>query len=150
MIAPLKRFWMQRILPLVYDDSLSYLEALAKMREKLNEVIEYYNNYPEWESKPETVNTDAGQGAIYHDIFNSLDIASGYITINTDGLTAGQVICNTDMKPIRNIYLTGFFNDGMIQLSIETNGDVKVLQTVGSEQGKVLRFTAVYKVNFKE
>ena len=41
MIEPLKRFWTQRILPLVYDDSLSYLEALAKMREKLNEVIEY-------------------------------------------------------------------------------------------------------------
>lgn len=33
------RFWCQKVLPAVYDDSLSYYELLAKVIEKLNEVI---------------------------------------------------------------------------------------------------------------
>lgn len=39
------RFWCQPILPLVYDDSLSYYEALCKFNEKLNEVINKINNF---------------------------------------------------------------------------------------------------------
>lgn len=34
------KFWCFKVLPLVYDDSLSYLEVLCKMKEKLNEMIE--------------------------------------------------------------------------------------------------------------
>lgn len=37
------RFWTQKILPLVYDDSLSYYEVLAKLTAKVNEVIETFN-----------------------------------------------------------------------------------------------------------
>lgn len=33
------RFWSQKVLPLVYDDSLSYYEVLCKFRDKLNELI---------------------------------------------------------------------------------------------------------------
>lgn len=33
------RFWCQKVLPLVYDDSLSYYELLCKVVKKLNEVI---------------------------------------------------------------------------------------------------------------
>lgn len=40
MVKPF-RFWSQKVLPLVYDDSLSYYEVLCKVRDKLNEVIEY-------------------------------------------------------------------------------------------------------------
>ena len=43
VISPLK-FYTQHILPLVYDDSLSYLEMLGKVRNKLNELIDYYNS----------------------------------------------------------------------------------------------------------
>lgn len=35
------RYWSHKILPLVYDDSLSYYEVLSKMRAKINEVIDY-------------------------------------------------------------------------------------------------------------
>ena len=42
-ISPLK-FYTQHILPLVYDDSLSYLEMLGKVKNKLNELIDYYNS----------------------------------------------------------------------------------------------------------
>lgn len=41
------RFWCQPILPLVYDDSLSYYEALCKFNTKLNEVINRINNFQE-------------------------------------------------------------------------------------------------------
>ena len=34
------RFWCNKILPLVYDDSLSYYEVLCKISAKLNEVID--------------------------------------------------------------------------------------------------------------
>lgn len=34
------RFWCQKVLPLVYDDSLSYYEVLCKVVEYLNNVID--------------------------------------------------------------------------------------------------------------
>lgn len=34
------RFWCQKVLPLVYDDSLSYYELLCKVVEYINELIE--------------------------------------------------------------------------------------------------------------
>ena len=33
------KFWCFKVLPLVYDDSLSYYEVLCKIRDKLNEMI---------------------------------------------------------------------------------------------------------------
>lgn len=43
VIKPLS-FWVQKVLPLVYDDSLSYYEVLEKCVLKLNELIEQTNN----------------------------------------------------------------------------------------------------------
>lgn len=37
------RFWCQKVLPLVYDNSLSYYELLCKIAAKLNEVIDATN-----------------------------------------------------------------------------------------------------------
>lgn len=34
----------QKILPLVYDDSLSYLEYLGKLTDKMNEIIDNIND----------------------------------------------------------------------------------------------------------
>ena len=41
------RFWCQKVLPAVYDDSLSYYELLCKVIEKLNEVIDQGNDVSE-------------------------------------------------------------------------------------------------------
>lgn len=41
----LGRPYYQKVLPLVYDDALSYLEVVEKLRYKVNEVIELFNNY---------------------------------------------------------------------------------------------------------
>ena len=37
------RFYCQKVLPAVFDDSLSYYEAVCKMVEKLNEIIKTAN-----------------------------------------------------------------------------------------------------------
>lgn len=41
------KFFCQKILPLTYDDSLSYYEVLCKVSEKLNEVIDKTNETTE-------------------------------------------------------------------------------------------------------
>lgn len=46
-IAVLRRFYCNRILPQVYDDSLSFEELLYGVLEKMNEVIEKVNSYDE-------------------------------------------------------------------------------------------------------
>lgn len=43
-ISPLRALYVQKVLPAVYDDSLSYYEVLAKTQEKLNEVISDTND----------------------------------------------------------------------------------------------------------
>ncbi len=45
------RFWCYKILPLVYDDSLSYYEAICKTTQKLNEVIDNVNELPDYINK---------------------------------------------------------------------------------------------------
>lgn len=39
------RFWCHKIIPLVYDESLSYYEFLCKVMQKLNEVIDTLNQH---------------------------------------------------------------------------------------------------------
>lgn len=41
------KFWCFKVLPLVYDESLSYYEVLCKIKYKLNELIEGVNELPE-------------------------------------------------------------------------------------------------------
>lgn len=42
------RFWCQKVLPLVYDDSLSYYEVLCKIANTLNILIDNNNKLPEY------------------------------------------------------------------------------------------------------
>ena len=41
------RFWCFKVLPLVYDDSLSYYEVLCQVKEKLNEMIDSLSELPD-------------------------------------------------------------------------------------------------------
>lgn len=41
-------YWVQHVLPLVYDDSLSYMELLGKVTKKLNELIVNNNKLPDF------------------------------------------------------------------------------------------------------
>ena len=42
---PTFKFWCQKVLPLVYDDSLSYYEVLCKVVEYLNKLINDSNGF---------------------------------------------------------------------------------------------------------
>lgn len=42
------KFWCQKVLPLEYDDSLSYYEVLCKFSEKLNDLINNLNLIPDY------------------------------------------------------------------------------------------------------
>lgn len=46
---------VQKVLPAVYDDSLSYYELLAKIQQKLNETITNINNLNEWQAAQDKV-----------------------------------------------------------------------------------------------
>ena len=59
--------WVQKILPLVYDDSLSYYEVLSKVVDKTNEIIKVFNDI---------------DGEIYNDVAEILtpEFVAGVIT----------------------------------------------------------------------
>lgn len=42
-----KHMFIQKVLPTSYDDSLSYLEMIGKLKHKINEIIEETNSYEE-------------------------------------------------------------------------------------------------------
>lgn len=66
------RFWCQKVLPLVYDDSLSYYELLAKVVKYLNNMMSDLNLM---ESDIEALHTAYAQLETYvNEYFDSLDI----------------------------------------------------------------------------
>lgn len=71
------KFWCQKVLPLVYDDSLSYYEVLCKITYKLNEVINNINDIPEYIKS--LVSDDDKLKKILIDLYNQLEeqIAGG-------------------------------------------------------------------------
>lgn len=56
-------FWCQKVVPLVYDDSLSYYEFLCKVSDKVNEIISAQNN-----TNNELSNLTANLKSIINDI----------------------------------------------------------------------------------
>ena len=48
------KFWCYKVLPLVYDDSLSYYELLCKVVGKLNELIEKYASFDDMVAEIQT------------------------------------------------------------------------------------------------
>lgn len=44
MIKNFKNFYCNKVLPLVYDNSLSFYELLCKVVSKLNEIIDFINS----------------------------------------------------------------------------------------------------------
>ena len=46
-ISPISKPYCQKILPLTYDDSLSYYEAICKLTSKMNEIIANINDHLE-------------------------------------------------------------------------------------------------------
>ena len=64
------RFWTHKVLPLVYDDSLSYYEFLCKVVAKLNEVIDSTNTTEEnMEELIEVCPKNYNKDSLYIEVF---------------------------------------------------------------------------------
>ena len=78
MIGNIKtfRFWCQKVIPLVYDNSLSYYEVLCKVVHYLNGVIEDINEIPEYidEKIKEAIN-DEHLRELIGEVFRTLEDA---------------------------------------------------------------------------
>lgn len=85
------RFWCFKVLPLVYDDSLSYLEILCKMKEKLNEMIAELGEFNEHlKEMQEAINQiqqwiDSFDTSVISKWINEHLMSMFFVEINDDG-----------------------------------------------------------------
>ena len=85
MIGNIKhfRFWCQKVIPLVYDNSLSYYEVLCKVVHYLNHVIEDINEIPEYiDEKVKEAIDDEHLKELISEVFRTLEDA---ISNNNEG-----------------------------------------------------------------
>ena len=94
------KFWCQKVLPLVYDDSLSYYELLCKVVNSLNNVINNVNSLPDYIAE---LVSDERLKEILKTLLNSLEeqIASANEETNetatTDRIVGELVWLNGDL-----------------------------------------------------
>ena len=87
------RFWCQKVLPAVYDDSLSYYELLCKVVAKLNEVINSQNstndNTAELAQQFEQLKNDL-QGTVESEVEKVVDnyVKTNNLVKSINGITA--------------------------------------------------------------
>ena len=75
------RYWTFKILPLVYDDSLSYYEVLAKVTAKVNELVNSNNTMPQAITDEITKQLDESYAT---DINNKINSAVNTVTENAN------------------------------------------------------------------
>lgn len=90
------RYWSYKVLPLAYDDSLSYYEVVDKVANKLNEIINATNDLPE-NISAEVKKQLGGDGDIFDNLFNGLISAiatkeSDKITYTPNDKQGGEII----------------------------------------------------------
>lgn len=51
-------FWCQKVLPLVYDDSLSYYEVICKLVDRTNDIVKEMKNYAQFFEEFQTTAED--------------------------------------------------------------------------------------------
>lgn len=87
------KFYCNQILPLVYTDGMTYVELLAKMQEKINELIENNNNIPQYiideiTQQLENKNLERIFGAILKDYQVNVKFPpTGLVPAKGDGVT---------------------------------------------------------------
>ncbi len=61
IVRALCRYNIQKVLPAVYDDSLSYYEVLAKVHDKCNELVSANNYLQGWQDEQDRVIAELAQ-----------------------------------------------------------------------------------------
>lgn len=98
----IRRPMYNKVLPLVYDDSLSYIEVLEKLRYKVNELVDYVDEFGQSVIEEAKAYTDA-QKAEYDAV-----LAQTIITINNTVSQFERQMENqfTDFKANVNLQMT--------------------------------------------
>lgn len=82
------RFWCQKVLPLVFDDSISYYEVLCKLSNSINEVInnvEYLRQFVDDSGLQELLDRVEGLQEVLEEIEHKFE-TGGYIDAIIDQL----------------------------------------------------------------
>lgn len=90
------KFWCQKVLPLVYDDSLSYYELLNKVVDRINEIQTIVNNAIDevetLDNSVETLSTKIDNVETYvNNYFNTLDLTTEVSNVITQMLENGEL-----------------------------------------------------------
>lgn len=107
------RMWVQKVIPLVYDDSLSYYELLDKVVYKLNEVIGSNNELVDFVAELST------------------ELSELKVTVNK--LVGGEIadiISDAISEAIKHVYF-GLTDSGYFVAYIPTNWREVVFNTTG-------------------
>lgn len=105
------RYWVQKVLPLVYDDSLSYAELLYKVVAFLNNVIDTANDLT---SDMTALYTAYGELQDYvNEYFDNLDLSSEVDRKLDEMVLDGTIpqIINTYLGDHIGAYVTAWLND---------------------------------------
>lgn len=101
MIASIVHPYCQKVLPLVYDDSLSYYEVLCKLRLKINECIEIINSYEEDINELKELSGDIiGLKQSVSKLQDSLAILDEYSRTNINLLLANDEVISKDLQAL--------------------------------------------------
>lgn len=120
----IKNWWCQKVLPLVYDDSLSYYEILCKLKAKINEIIDALNDLLNIGDKIKYTKVVGRTKVYYCDYINGNDDNNGE-TYNTAFKTLAPIweLYNTWSDTVIFVYLCGdsVYNVGTQIRSISGN-----------------------------
>ena len=164
---PLLKFWCQTVIPLVYDDSLSYYESLCKVTKSLNDTITKVNqlndivenidvNFTDIYNKIQEINTQISDLNNYFEIFR--DQINAYVqnqlTIYNDNI----VQLMQDYQNIFNNNLNEFKNEvnekiekielGEVNAYNPTNGKTENVSKVISDVYNSLRSNAITAIEY--
>ena len=109
MIGDIKkfRFWCQKVLPLVYDNSLSYYEVLCKVVQYLNGLIDDVNKIPDYiDSKIEEALTDE----------HIIELLSQFIVKIQNAISANNEGTNTNSSKDYNAGQMLWLNDTLYRV----------------------------------
>lgn len=130
--------WVQRILPLVYDDSLSYYEVLTKVVEKINILINNNNNIPAYIKQVFNEFVESGQLEILvKQIIDRQDIVvnvkyppEGVTAASGDGATNDTAAFNSCIAYAMKNGIPVYIPSGTYMLDAMTiNGNVQIFGT---------------------
>lgn len=145
-------YWVQKTIPIVYDDSLSFYELLGKVIAKLNEVIDQSNDYFSKDLKQYVEEIllkwyeDGTLGAIINE--SLLKAFESYqVTVdvkNPNDITADVQLAYDKIKARGGGTLAIPYGDWVMHGYVELFGNVRVIATPGTKIRKTLLSTSAY------